>query len=170
MWLYILLLFFIVAGLIWVYRVMGGGGPVSASELRGSLADVLRSAGGAADRLRAALAETPGDDEGRARLNEIAEQCRKEFQSNYYRALRLRSLPGDQEASEASLAAREDLVGALERYEWAGRMASAEAVYNPAILRAARELVAAGDEAWAGAQRSLAAAPSQREGPPPSPR
>jgi hypothetical protein len=160
MWLYVLLLFFIVAGLIWVYRVMGGGGPVSASDLRASLEDVLRSAGSAADRLRAALAEPPSGDVGRARLNDIAEACRKEFQTSYYRALGLRPLPGDREASEALLAAREALVGALERYEWASRMASAEAIHNPAILRAARDLVAAGDEAQVSARRSLATAPS----------
>ncbi len=159
MLLYAVILLVVIASLLWVYRSMGGGGPVSAVDLRVTVADLVTSTSSAAQSLRAALGNARAAGEGEiARLNGIAEQCRKDFQGSYYRALRLRPHPTDRALTASSLAARDALLQALEDYEWASRMASAEVVHNAAIRQAVAQLVDAGDAACAQARRTLAGA------------
>lgn len=135
---------------------MGGGGPVSAADLNTLLEDVLQSTGATAARLSAAIHdEAVGEPAERAHLNDIADGCRKEFQANYYRTLRLRPVPGERDTAATSLAARDALVEALEDYEWASRMAGAEAVHHAAIRQAVAALLQAGDAASARARRTL---------------
>jgi hypothetical protein len=156
LWPHGIVLLVVVAGLFWVYRSMGGGGPVSAADLTTLLEDVLQSTGATAARLAAAIQDDAGaEPAARARLNDIADACRKEFQTNYYRALRLRPVPGERDTAATSLAARDALVEALEDYEWASRMAGAEAVHHAAIRQAVSALLQAGDAASARARRIL---------------
>jgi hypothetical protein len=155
-WPHGVVLLVVVAGLFWVYRNMGGGGPVSAADLTTLLEDILQATGLTAARLSAAFHDEGGGERAdRARLNDIADGCRKEFQTNYYRALRLRPLPGERHTAATSLAARDALVEALEDYEWASRMAGAEAVHHAAIREAVAALLQAGDAASARARRTL---------------
>ncbi len=153
---YAVVLLLVIGGLLWVYRTMGRGGPVSAPDLHTGLELLLRSTTATAARLRAALPETSaGDGAEDGRRQDIADQCRRAFQSAYYRALALRPLPADRPASTSSLEARDALIEALEAYEWASRMAAGEAIRNAAVRRAAGELLLAGAAACARVERRL---------------
>jgi len=149
-------LLIVIASLFWVYRTMGRGGPVTAPDLRTALELLVRSTTATAARLRAVLPEPfAGWEAVDRRRQDIADQCRREFQSAYYRALALRPLPADRPASASSLEAREALIEGLEAYEWAGRMAAGEAIRNAAVRSAVHQLLDAGAAACVRAAERL---------------
>jgi hypothetical protein len=145
LWLYVLILLLVAAGLIAAYRLLGTPSRLSSRDYYVVLADVATSVERAAGRLRQALDREPN------RLEDEAAASRKIFQTGYYQTLRLRPSTGP----DAAVAARAELGRACEAYDWASRMIGSESVHNPLILAAARSLLDAGDAALKQAAREL---------------
>ena len=145
-WLYLLILLVVAFGLWGAYRVLGTPSRLDQRDYDVVLADIRASVKRAADRLRRALEAGPT-----GRLEDEAAAARKIFQTGYYQTLRLRPSSGPDEAA----AARAELGGACEAYDWASRMLGSESVRNPLVLDAARRLMDAGDEALKQAAKAL---------------
>ncbi|HYM51590.1 MAG TPA: hypothetical protein VET65_13600 [Candidatus Limnocylindrales bacterium] len=146
--LYAALLLLAVTGLWAVYRVLGTPSRLAPADYAAVLDDLIDSVANAASRLRKAL-DAPDAD----RLEEVATEARKIFQTAYYQTLRLRPLTGPDTGEPARLAMRE----ACEAYDWASRMASADSVRNEAIRAAIVDLIEAGDR---GVERARLARPA----------
>jgi hypothetical protein len=160
LWLYAVILVAAALGLWGVYRILGTPTRLSPVDYRIVLADITSSVGRSAGRLRAAL---EGDAD---RLDEVAADSRKIFQTGYYQTLRMRPETG----SDAAVEVRAALARACEAYDWASRMLGSESRRNPLVLAAARALLDAGEAALTQVERELPQAPAlARESPAPSP-
>jgi hypothetical protein len=145
-WLYLLILLALALGLWGVYRILGTSSRLVPADYAIVLADVATSVERAAARLRSAL-----DGEPDARLDDVAAESRKIFQTGYYQTLRLRPTTGPDVMADA----RARLGQACDAYDWASRMMGSESVRNPLIVEAARRLMDAGDAALTQAGREL---------------
>lgn len=146
--LYVVILLAVAVGLVGAYRVLGTPSRLKPVDYEVVLEDVLSSVRRSAGELRAALQE--GTD--RHRLEEVAAQSRKIFQTGYYQTLRLRPASGPDDSASV----RELLGLACQAYDWASRMVGSEGVRNPLISDAARGLLEAGDRQISLAARQLA--------------
>ena len=147
--LYVAILLTVALGLWAAYRVLGTPSRLKPDDYGVVLEDVISSVRRSAGELRAAV--DAGADG--ARLEEVAAQSRKIFQTGYYQTLRLRPATGPDAASSV----REELGLACQAYDWASRMIGGEGRRNPLILDAARGLLDAGDRQISVAARALAA-------------
>jgi hypothetical protein len=145
--LYAAILLAVAVGLWGAYRVLGTPSRLGPVDYRVVLEDLLLSVTRSARELRSAL-EAGADSR---RLEEVAAQSRKIFQTAYFQTLRLRPASGPDEA--ASL--RELLGQACQAYDWASRMIGGEGLRNPLISQAARALLEAGDGQISLAAREL---------------
>jgi len=154
-WLYLLILLALAAGLWGVYRVLGTPSKLAPTDYHIVLADVAVSVEKAATQLRQVLDGAPAADG-----DDAAKEARKIFQTGYYQTLRLRPASGSDQAADM----RAELGRACEAYDWASRMIGSESARNPLILEAARGLMDAGDTALRQAARALSPArPAPRE-------
>jgi hypothetical protein len=147
--LYAVILLAVAAGLWGAYRVLGTPSRLKPDDYGVVLEDVISSVRRSARELRTAV--EAGTDSGR--LEEVAAQSRKIFQTGYYQTLRLRPATGP----DASGSVRTELGRACQAYDWASRMIGGEGRRNPLILEAARGLLDAGDRQISVAERELAA-------------
>jgi hypothetical protein len=138
LWLYIVILLLVAAGLWAVYRLLGTPSRLSPPDYALVLADVASSAQQSATRLRAAF-----ERETEPRLEEVAGEAKKIFQTGYYQTLRLRPTSGP----DAMADVRSRLGRACQAYDWASRMIASESLENPLIRKAAAGLLDAGDAA-----------------------
>jgi len=146
--LYAAILLVVAVGLWGAYRVLGTPSRLRPVDYGVVLEDVLSSVRRSALGLRTALKE--GTDSHR--LEEVAAESRKIFQTGYYQTLRLRPASGPDEAASV----RELLGQACQAYDWASRMVGSEGLKNPLISDAARALLEAGDRQISQAARQLA--------------
>ena len=147
--LYAAILLVVAAGLVGAYRVLGTPSRLKPDDYGVVLEDVISSVRRSARELRSVI-EAGAD--GR-RLEEVAAESRKIFQTGYYQTLRLRPVSGPDAASSV----RAELGRACQAYDWASRMIGGEGRSNPLILEAARGLLDAGDRQISVAERELAA-------------
>jgi len=143
-------------GLWGAYRVLGTPSRLPPPDYRIVLEDVIGSVSRSAASLRAALEAGAGGP----RLEEVATQTRKIFQTGYYQTLRLRPATGD----DAAVSIREVLGHGCEAYDWASRMIGSASARNPVILEAARRLMDAGDQQLTRAARDLSLVPPAAPG------
>src|SRR5256885_9112231 len=104
-WLYLLILLALAAGLWGVYRVLGTPSKLAPTDYHIVLADVAVSVEKAATQLRQALDGAPGTE-----WADTAKEARKIFQTGYYQTLRLRPASGSDQAADI----RPDLRRAVE--------------------------------------------------------
>ncbi len=150
--LYAALLLVVIIGLWAAYRILGTPSRLPPADYRTVLEDICRSAGRAADRLRRAL-----EDEGsEAKLEDVATDTRKIFQTGYFQTLRLRPTRSPDTAAPIRLT----LGQACDAYDWASRMIGSESITNPVIRETALRLLHAGDEYRRRALEALARLPS----------
>jgi hypothetical protein len=147
--LYAVILVVVAVGLWGAYRVLGTPSRLKPNEYGLVLEDVISSVRRSARELRTAV--EAGADSGR--LEEVAAQSRKIFQTGYYQTLRLRPAVG----TDPAVSVRADLGQACQAYDWASRMIGGEGCRNPLISEAARGLLDAGDRQLSVAERQLAA-------------
>lgn len=160
LWLYALLLVAVAVGLWAAYRVLGTPSALTPSDYGIVLADVATSVERMAGELRAAVGREPD-----GRLDDIAKEARKIFQTGYFQTLRLRPVTG----VDTLAGARAELGRACEAYDWASRMIGSESRRNPLILATALQLLDAGDAALKQAARELPSSlPAPRESTAPS--
>ena len=159
-WLYAVLLVAVAVGLWAAYRVLGTPSSLTPMDYGIVLADVATSAERMATALREALAREPDD-----RMEEVAKEARKIFQTGYFQTLRLRPVSG----VDALAAARAELGRACEAYDWASRMIGSSSRQNPIIRASAVRLLDEGDAAVRQAARELPSSlPASREKTAPS--
>ncbi|TMF55836.1 MAG: hypothetical protein E6I16_14560, partial [Chloroflexi bacterium] len=111
-WLYLLILLALAAGLWGVYRVLGTPSKLAPTDYHIVLADVAVSVEKAATQLRQVLDGAPAADG-----DDAAKEARKIFQTGYYQTLRLRPASGSDQAADM----RAELGRACEAYDWASR-------------------------------------------------
>ena len=146
--LYVAILVAVAALLLVAYRVLGTPSRLAPTDYTTVLADVIDTVGRSARRLREAL--DSGTEAGR--LEQVAAETRKIFQTGYYQALRLRPASG----GDAAVSVRQIIGAGCEAYDWASRMIGSASARNPVILEEARRLLDAGDRQLAEAARELA--------------
>ena len=146
--LYAALLLAVIVGLWAVYRILGTPSRLSEADYQVVLDDVCRSVGRAAARLRQAL--EGGESEGK--LEDVATDTRKIFQTGYFQSLRLRPVSGPDPAASIRLT----LGQACDAYDWASRMIGSESFSSPIIRDAAWRLLDAGDDSRRRAAAALA--------------
>jgi hypothetical protein len=146
--LYAIILVVAVAGLLVAYRLLGTPSRLQPTDYELVLEDVVASVDRAAQRLRAAIDSEPANS---PKLEEVAREARKIFQTGYYQSLRLRPLSGP----DIPAAARETLGQACEAYDWASRMVASESLSNPMILESAKGLIDRADSYLKQARQAL---------------
>lgn len=146
--LYVAILVAVAALLLGAYRVLGTPSRLAPTDYTTVLTDVIDSVGRSARQLREAL--DSGTDA--PRLEQVAAETRKIFQTGYYQALRLRPASG----GDAAVSIRQVIGMGCEAYDWASRMIGSSSARNPVILEEARRLLDAGDRQLGQAARELA--------------